>query len=82
MVLTHGVSVPREGQADLVSGIYYSILAWLKGLAGWLSAFFKLGVGRSRASGPEPGKAKARAQAAGRGLPRGTRASVCREAGV
>jgi hypothetical protein len=42
-LVTHGVSVPREGQADLVSGFYYSILAWLKAQAGWLSAFFKLG---------------------------------------
>jgi hypothetical protein len=41
-LVTHGVSVPREGQADLVSGFYYSILAWLKGQAGWLSALFKL----------------------------------------
>lgn len=42
-LVPHGVSVPREGQADLVSGFYYSIPAWLKGQAGWLSALFKLG---------------------------------------
>ena len=42
-LVTHGVSVPGEGQADLVSGFYYSILAWLKGEAGWLSALVKLG---------------------------------------
>ena len=41
-LVTHGVSVPREGQADLVSGFYYSILAWLKGQAGRLSALFKM----------------------------------------
>lgn len=42
-LVTHGVSVPREGQADLVSGFYHSILALIKGQAGWLSAFAKLG---------------------------------------
>jgi hypothetical protein len=42
-LVTHGVSVPRDGQADLVSGFYYLILAWLKGQAGWLSTLFKLG---------------------------------------
>lgn len=42
-LVTHGVSVPRERQEDLVSGFYYSILAWLKGQAGWLGAFFDLG---------------------------------------
>ncbi len=41
-LVTHGVSVPREGQADLVSSFYHSILAWLKGQAGRLSAFAKL----------------------------------------
>lgn len=43
-LVTHGVSVPREGQADLVSGSYYSILAWLKSLAGRLNALFRLGA--------------------------------------
>ena len=42
-LVTHGVSVPREGQADLVSGFYDSILACLQGQAGRLSAFVKLG---------------------------------------
>jgi hypothetical protein len=42
-LVTHGVSVPREGQADLVSGFYYSILAWFKGQAGRLGALVKLG---------------------------------------
>jgi hypothetical protein len=42
-LVTHGISVSREGQADLVSGFSYSMLAWLKGLAGWLSVLFKLG---------------------------------------
>jgi hypothetical protein len=42
-LVTHGVSVPREGQADLVSGFYDSILAWLKAQAGWLGALVKLG---------------------------------------
>jgi hypothetical protein len=42
-LVTHGVPVPREDQADLVSGFSYSILAWLKGQAGWLTALFKLG---------------------------------------
>jgi hypothetical protein len=43
-LVTHGVSVPREGQADLVSGFCYSILAWLRGQAGRLSALLKLEV--------------------------------------
>ena len=30
-LVTHGVSVPPEGQADLVSGFYFSIRAWLGG---------------------------------------------------
>jgi hypothetical protein len=42
-LVTHGVSVPREGQADLVSGFSYSIVAWFKGQVGWLSALVKLG---------------------------------------
>ena len=29
-LVTHGVSVPREGQAHLVSGFYFSIRAWLE----------------------------------------------------
>ena len=43
-LIAHGVSVPREGQADLVSGFYFSILAWLRGQAGWLDAVVKLGA--------------------------------------
>ena len=31
-LVTHEVSVPRDGQADLVSGFYFSILAWLGAL--------------------------------------------------
>ena len=31
-LVTHGVSVPREGQADLVSGFYFSIRVWLGAL--------------------------------------------------
>jgi hypothetical protein len=42
-LVTHGVSVPREGQADLVSSFYHSILAWIKGQASWLSAFARIG---------------------------------------
>jgi len=41
-LVTHGVSVPREGQADLVSGFYHSILAWVLGQAARLGGFFKL----------------------------------------
>ena len=31
-LVTHGVSVPREGQADLVSGFCFSIRVWLGSL--------------------------------------------------
>jgi len=41
-LVTHGVPVPREGQAHLVSGFYFSIRAWLEGQAGRLSALVKL----------------------------------------
>ena len=44
-LVTHGVSVPREGQAHLVSGFYFSIRAWLEGQAGWLGTLLKM-VGR------------------------------------
>jgi hypothetical protein len=37
-LVTHGVSVPREGQAHLASGFYFSIRAWLLGQAGRLGA--------------------------------------------
>ena len=37
-LVTHGVSVPREGQAHLVSGFYFSIRAWLGAHAGRLTA--------------------------------------------
>jgi len=42
-LVTHGVAVPREGRADLVSGFSFSILAWLKGQAGQISALVGLG---------------------------------------
>ncbi len=44
-LVTHGVSVPREGQAHLVSGFYFSIRAWLCGQAGRLGALLNM-VGR------------------------------------
>jgi hypothetical protein len=44
-LVTHGVSVPREGQAHLISGFYLSIRAWLEGQAGRLGAFLNM-VGR------------------------------------
>ena len=31
-LVTHGVSVPREGPAELVSGFYFSIRAWVGAL--------------------------------------------------
>ncbi len=33
-LVTHGVSVPREGQAHLIRGFYFSVRAWLEGQAG------------------------------------------------
>lgn len=30
-LVTHGVSVPSEGQGQLVSGFYLSIRAWVRG---------------------------------------------------
>jgi hypothetical protein len=33
-LVTHGVSVPREGQAHLIRCFYFSIRAWLEGQAG------------------------------------------------
>ena len=44
-LVTHGVSVPREGQAHLISGFYLSIRAWLEGQAARLGAFLNI-VGR------------------------------------
>ena len=44
-LVTHGVSVPREGQADLVSGFYFSIRAWLGGQSDRLGALLNM-VGR------------------------------------
>jgi hypothetical protein len=41
-LVTHGVSVPREGQAHLVSGFYYSVRAWLEGQVDRLSALLNL----------------------------------------
>jgi hypothetical protein len=41
-LVTHGVSVPREGQAHLVSGFYFSIRAWLDTQAGRLCTLLKL----------------------------------------
>jgi hypothetical protein len=41
-LVTHGVSVPREGQAHLVSGFYFSIRAWLEKQAGRLCTLLKL----------------------------------------
>ncbi len=41
-LVTHGVSVPREGQAHLVAGFYYSARAWLEGQAGRLRALLRL----------------------------------------
>lgn len=41
-LVTHGVSVPREGQAHLVSGFYYSARAWLEGQAARLRALLRL----------------------------------------
>ena len=44
-LVTHGVSVPREGQAHLIRGFYFSIRAWLEGQSGWLDTLLKM-VGR------------------------------------
>jgi hypothetical protein len=41
-LVTHGVSVPREGQAHLISGFYFSIRAWLEGQAGRLGALLHM----------------------------------------
>ena len=41
-LVTHGVSVPREGQAHLVSGFYFSIRAWLGVKAGRLGALLTI----------------------------------------
>jgi hypothetical protein len=41
-LVTHGVSVPREGQAHLISGFYFSIRAWLEGQAGRLGALLNM----------------------------------------
>ena len=37
-LVTHGVSVPAEGQSDLVSGLCLSIRAWVGAKLGRLSA--------------------------------------------
>lgn len=37
-LVTHGVSVPREGQAALVAGFYFSIRTWLGGQIDRLNA--------------------------------------------
>ena len=44
-LVTHGVSVPREGQAHLIRAFYFSIRAWLEGLVGRLGALLNI-VGR------------------------------------
>jgi hypothetical protein len=41
-LVTHGVSVPREGQAHLVSGFWLSIRAWLGDRATGLAALLNL----------------------------------------
>ncbi len=41
-LVTHGVSVPREGQAHLIQGFYFSIRAWLEGQAGRLGALINM----------------------------------------
>jgi hypothetical protein len=41
-LVTHGVSVPSEGQSDLVSGFYLSIRAWVGAKLGRLSAVLRL----------------------------------------
>ena len=41
-LVTHGVSVPREGQAHLISGFYFSIRAWLEGRAARLGALLNI----------------------------------------
>lgn len=40
-LVTHGVSVPRDGQADLVSGFYHSVRAWLDGQAARVITLFR-----------------------------------------
>ena len=45
-LITHGVSVPPEGQADLVSGFYHSIRAWLSEEARRLSTLVSLAARR------------------------------------
>ena len=41
-LVTHGVSVPSEGQSELVSGFYLSIRAWVGGQMGRLSTLVNL----------------------------------------
>jgi hypothetical protein len=41
-LVTHGVSVPSEGQSELVSGFYLSIRAWVVGQIERLSALVNL----------------------------------------
>jgi hypothetical protein len=41
-LVTHGVSVPREGQAHLIRCFYFSIRAWLEGQAGRLGAIINM----------------------------------------
>ena len=44
-LVTHGISVPREGRTDLVSGFCFSIRTWLGGQADRLGALLNM-VGR------------------------------------
>ena len=41
-LVTHGVSVPSEGQSELVSSFYLSIRAWVGGQMGRLIALVNL----------------------------------------
>jgi len=41
-LVTHGVSVPREGQVHLIRGFYFSIRAWLEGQADRLGALINM----------------------------------------
>lgn len=39
-LVTHGVSLPRDGEPDLgglALGLYYSILGWLRARATWMT---------------------------------------------
>jgi hypothetical protein len=41
-LVTHGVSVPSDGQGHLVSGFYLSIRAWIGGAIGRLGSLLDL----------------------------------------